>query len=106
MVTLPGLMIPRVVETPRRSMQRLGLLKLLVAISAKRSTSTLPCVGQELIQTLTRKVDLTLTDRSCTLCAFGSLRADLRFLKPESTEESWYLCRSVGEGRGKVAVRV
>ena len=26
--------------------------------------------------------------------------------KPESTEESWYLCRSVGEGRGKVAVRV
>ena len=25
---------------------------------------------------------------------------------PESTEESWYLCRSVGEGRGKVAVRV
>ena len=27
-------------------------------------------------------------------------------LKPESTEESWYLCRSVGEGRGKVAVRV
>ena len=43
-------------------MQRLGLLKLLVAISAKRSTSTLPYVGQELIQTLTRKVDLTLTD--------------------------------------------
>ena len=27
-------------------------------------------------------------------------------LKPESTEESWNLCRSVGEGRGKVAVRV
>ncbi len=26
--------------------------------------------------------------------------------KPESTEESWNLCRSVGEGRGKVAVRV
>ena len=28
------------------------------------------------------------------------------FPYPESTEESWYLCRSVGEGRGKVAVRV
>ena len=26
--------------------------------------------------------------------------------EPESTEESWNLCRSVGEGRGKVAVRV
>ena len=25
---------------------------------------------------------------------------------PESTEESWYLCRSVGKGRGKIAVRV
>ena len=29
-----------------------------------------------------------------------------KFSNPESTEESWYLCRSVGEGRGKVAVRV
>ncbi len=27
-------------------------------------------------------------------------------LKPESTEESWNLFRSVGEGLGKVAVRV
>ena len=29
-----------------------------------------------------------------------------KLLNPESTEESWNLCRSVGEGRGKVAVRV
>lgn len=62
MVTLPDLRIPRVVETPRRSMQRLGLLKLLVAISAKRSTSTLLYVGQELIRTLTSKVDLHWDD--------------------------------------------
>ena len=39
-------------------MQRLGFLKLLVAISARHSTGTLPTIGQELIRTLTSKVDL------------------------------------------------
>ena len=42
------------------------------------------------------------------MCFAKSQSADERDLlfKPESTEESWNLCRSVGEGRGKVAVRV
>ena len=35
-----------------------------------------------------------------------TVKRALALLKPESTEESWNLFRSVGEGRGKVAVRV
>ena len=58
--------IPRVVETPRRSMQRLGFLKLLVHNSARQSTGTLLSAGQELISTLTRKVTLSWDDRLAT----------------------------------------
>ena len=58
--------IPRVVETPRRSMQRLGFVKLLVGISARQSTGTLLTTGQELIRTLTRKVSLRWDDRLAT----------------------------------------
>lgn len=50
--------IPRVIETPRRSMQRLGFLKLLVSNSTRQSTETLIGAGQELIRSLTSKVAL------------------------------------------------
>ena len=66
MDTARDLRIPRVVETPRRSMQRLGFLKLLVGISARQSTDTLLTTGQELIHTLTRKVTLRWDDRLAT----------------------------------------
>ena len=66
MDTALDIRIPRVVETPRRSMQRLGFLKLLVGIAARQSTSTLHTTGQELIHTLTRKVNLRWDDRLAT----------------------------------------
>ena len=50
--------IPRVLETPRRSMQRLGMLKLLVSISTRQPVSTLPSIGEELIRWLGTKVSL------------------------------------------------
>ena len=58
--------IPRVVETPRRSMQRLGFLKLLVSISTRQSTETLLCAGQELVRSLTSKVALRWDGRLAT----------------------------------------
>ena len=47
-------------------MQRLGFLKLLVGISARQSTGTLLTTGQELIRTLTRRVNLSWDDRLAT----------------------------------------
>ena len=57
-MTTPDVRIPLVLETPRRSMQRLGFLKLLVSISARREVSTLPAIGEELIDALTAKVNI------------------------------------------------
>ena len=53
------------------------------------------------------KVGIVIADLSEKgVLAVQSMMSIRTMLKPESTEESWYLCRSVGEGRGKVAVRV
>lgn len=65
-MTSLDLRTPRVVETPRRSMQRLGLLKLLVSISAKPSSGNLVATGHELIHTLTTKVNLRWDDGLAT----------------------------------------
>ena len=56
------LRIPRVAETPRRSMQRLGLLKLVVSNANRRPRGDLLSAGEELIRTLGRKVTLPLDD--------------------------------------------
>ena len=47
-------------------MQRLGFLKLLVGISARESPGTLLTTGEELIRTLTRKVNLRWDDYLAT----------------------------------------
>ena len=53
-----ALRIPRVVETPRRSMQRLGFLKLLVYLARRQVTGSLAGVGHEVIGALTAHVQL------------------------------------------------
>ena len=47
-------------------MQRLGFLKLLVGIAARQSTSTLLTTGKQVVDTLTKKVDLPWDQRIAT----------------------------------------
>ncbi|MEW6215143.1 MAG: hypothetical protein AB1478_08085, partial [Nitrospirota bacterium] len=52
----------RVIENPRKCMQRLGFLKWLVFDCSKRATSNLSTLGNNLIAAISQKVTVSLTN--------------------------------------------
>jgi hypothetical protein len=51
----------RILENPSRCMQRLGFLKYLISRAAQTTTSSMKSFGNDLVQTLTNKVTVSVT---------------------------------------------